>query len=349
MGNRIGLVGYSSPTGLGELNRQIATYIPIDSWAVIEHGRHGVVRENLSLASKSFVVPRNRVATANRIINEVDTLLFCETDYVPGLAQRAKTAGKRVVCVPMLEWTPNAGQGFTPYVDLFICPTRVCYERLSEEGLPCVYFSWPTDTIKFSPIEFQTDVVNSFLYVHGTGGWNDRKGLSIVMKALEIEPDLPLRVVSQSPNNPLKSLVKVDSSHVVSTSMYRHPLGRSEVLIAPHHVDGLGLQQIEAMCCGIPVITPDASPWDELPAIRRLPVSSKNSIKIKRTMDWVNVSPIELVDTCLDLLGEDIQQARNEALNWASSMSWSSELIQSQFYNLVTGNQPLPVLVGTGT
>ena len=37
-----------------------------------------------------------------------------------------------------------------------------------------------------------------------------------------------------------------------------------DVLVLPHSVDGIGLEQLEAMACGVPVLVPDNSSFAEL-------------------------------------------------------------------------------------
>jgi hypothetical protein len=117
----IGLVGYSAPTGLGELNRQIAEYLPIHRWLVKPHKHHG----HISNRSEQRVGKALRCVM--QFLAEVDIVLFCETPYFTDLVPQAAKLGKGIVCVPMLEWLPP--DAYWPReVDLFICPTEHSYQ-----------------------------------------------------------------------------------------------------------------------------------------------------------------------------------------------------------------------------
>mgnify|MGYP003336487715 FL=1 len=120
---KLGLVGYSCDTGLGELNRQLSIYTQLDYWLVKPHAK----------------LPTNRVqvhphavcldgAKIPELLKHTDIILFCEHPYYETLVPLANAASKRLVCVPMMEWMPPGAKGWPEKVDLFICPTEQCYQ-----------------------------------------------------------------------------------------------------------------------------------------------------------------------------------------------------------------------------
>jgi len=312
------LVGYRCRTGLGELNRQIATYCDIENWLIKGHKNKP---ENGSPSERGDINLARGESNVSTVIDQSDVILFCETPYFKDLTSVAKSKGKRVVCVPMIEWTPR--KGWVKDVDLFICPTVQCYEKLKTDGLPCVLFPWPVDSSRFK--HRSRNKCEKFLFLNGNGGWNERKGLAPIVKATKLWPEFPLVVRSQRNVRGLK----IDSGEVASNQDL-YSLG--DVLISPHTVDGLGLEPMEAMACGMPVISTDGQPWNEIPSIGKIQCET-SQMKIARDMDWHICDPQSIVDICKRLLGQDISKESDSSREWAESLSWESR--SGEFFNLV--------------
>jgi len=319
---KVGLVGYHCNSGLGELNRQIASNCPIASWLIKPHDWK---RTNDLLDDEIHsIICKNGDDRISKFIQASGTLLFCETQYYPGLLEEAKKAGKRLVCIPMMEWTPK--KSWTSKVDLFICPTFQCYETLKKEGLPCIHFPWPTDTERF---KFQPRrTCNKFLFLNGNGGWGGRKGLSVLTKAKELWPEMPVVVRSQKAVKPGTNL-EILGELKDNDGLY----SEGDVLLSPHTVDGLGLELMEAMACGMPVISTQGDPWDEIPSIAKVESSISRKAMPMREVDWYSCSPESLVTSCKSLLGSDISQESAMARAWAESRSW--ELRRKEFFDVV--------------
>jgi len=310
---RIGLVGYHCNTGLGELNRQIATYAEIDKWLVKPHN-HEPMKNPLPLVD-TWVCPEGAMTKLTKFLQGMDTVLFCETPYYNHLIPLAKSQNKRVVCVPMMEWMPAGAKGWPTEVDLFICPTKHCYDQFAHV-VPCVYFPWPVDVERF---QFKPRATcNKFLFLAGHGGFNGRKGMQVIQDALKIWPEFPLVSHTQQAENKIAE----------NSDLYNE----GDVLICPHSVDGLGLEPMEAMSCGMPVITTDGQPWNEIPSIAKLPAKIEQR-KVKRPVDWYLPDPQALVDICKGLLGKPILQESQAAREWAESRSWNKHA--EQFTELV--------------
>lgn len=321
---RIGLVGYNCPSGLGELNRQIATHIEIDRWLVKPHAHYTDLDPHPEVDT---VVCRNGGKKVLDFVKSVDVILFCETPYYHDLMKYARQYKKRVVCVPMMEWLPH--RGWPDEVNLFICPTKQCHKALMKH-FPTALFPWPVDLERYKYRQRQT--CNKFLYIHGHGGWCGRKGGDVVMKAKELWPEMPLIVHSQHPMN-----WPAGTEYCGAAEDNADLFLQGDVLLAPHCVDGIGLEPMEAMACGIPVVTTDAEPWNELPAIRRVRVDSTEKKKVGRLVDWRHPSPEHLVEICKELLGTDLVGPSTEARDWAELARWPSYV--QEFTELVRTGQ----------
>lgn len=320
---RIGLVGYNCRTGLGELNRQIATYADVASWLV--KPRPG----------KQTLAPHPEVDTfvcsqggrqLRTFVKSVDTILFCETPYYKSLIDVARELGKRIVCVPMQEWMPPRARGWPNDVDLFCCPTKHCFDQFAHL-VRCDHFEWPIDVDRFRFIERER--CQRFLFVGGNGGYAGRKGAAVIRRALEMWPQMPLTVCSQHPGEWPES-VEVLGEMATNAELYRH----GDVLICPHSVDGLGLEPLEAMAAGMPVVTTDGRPWEEWPAISRIRAASSKR-KFRRPVTWYDPDPAHLVEICQQLLGQSIVGESRSARHWAESRSWSDRA--DAFTRLVRG------------
>lgn len=321
---KVSLVGYHCNSGLGELNRQIAEYTDIMQWIIKPH-QFKTTNPFLDAVESSIVTEKEKV---RELIEKSETVLFCENPYYNNLISDCKRYNKRIVCVPMIEWTPK--MGWTKHVDLFICPTRQCYNILESEGLPCVYFPWPIDTDRFQFHPRRT--CERFLFVNGYGGWNGRKGSSIIKTVKELWPEMPLTVISQR-NEEWPLGTKVISEVQDNQDIYDY----GDVLLCPHSVDGLGLEPLEAMACGLPVISTSGEPWNEIPSLDKIQATSKRQ-KVGREIDWYSCNSESLLDQCKHWVGKDITQQSNQAMQWASSRSWNQH--KQEFWRLVTEGKP---------
>ncbi len=308
---RIGLVGYNCASGLGEKNRQLATFVEVDRWLVKPHSSYKTVQPHPDV--DTTVCPNGQKIP--QWLNTVDIVLFDETPYYGSkLIKEIRKTGKRVVCIACMEWMPIPGTPWLDTVDLFICPTKQCFDLYKDE-LPCVYFPWPVDTDRF---QFkQRTTVNKFLFLNGRGGWNGRKGASTIHEACRIWPEFPLIVRDQT-NHQWPSTVEQLPKCQSNADLY----SEGDVLVSPHYVDGTGLEQMEAMACGMPVINTQGLPWTELPGLVYIPATVAKK-KIRRQIDWYTPDARALVNICKALIGKDISKNSKEAKEWADSMSFS--------------------------
>lgn len=310
--NRIGLVGYNCATGLGELNRQIATYSEIDVWLCKPHPNYAT--EQTHPGVDLIICQQGQRSKIEKFLKSVDTVVFCEQPYYTELVEMALQAHKRIVCVPMMEWVPAGSRGWPQQCDLLLCPTKHCYDQFASV-VPCIHFPWPVDTERFKFVERK--VCNKFLYIGGHGGFGGRKGIAVMQRAKQIWPEMPLAVRCQESTQWPKDTEILSPTHA-NSSLY--DIG--DVLIAPHSVDGLGLEPMEAMSCGMPVITTDGLPWNEIPSIGKISANTSKR-RVRRPVDWYTPDPQSLVTICKELLGQDVAKQSQEARHWAEERSWN--------------------------
>ena len=312
----IGLLGYNCLTGLGELNRTLCKQLGIKDWLVID--RRG---------KKTLAMPEGVSDTKHSgMLDKGETLLFAESPFEQQhVLAMAKNTGKRVVCVPMWEWLAERETPWLGNVDLFICPTRCCFEKFKDE-LPCVYLPWPIDCERFKFERRKT--CKRFLFINGNGGWRGRKGLAVIEDVLRLWPDMPLTVRTQLPLDSVKqrkfekypNLKLIQGEQPDNTDLYR--LEDGDVLLCPHSMDGIGLECLEAQACGLPVVLTLGEPWNEYNALRRID-SAVLEIKTRRTVDWYQPCSVDLHRICRELLGANLEVVSLLDRGWAEERSWS--------------------------
>jgi glycosyltransferase involved in cell wall biosynthesis len=306
---RIGLVGYNCASGLGEKNRQMARWLNVDHWLVKPHKRYPTLSPHPDIET---IVCRRMRRKIEMFLKKVDIVLFDETPYYDELIRLCRKFRKRMVCVPAMEWLPFPGQ---EHVDLFLCPTFQCYRIVNKEfNLPGVYFPWPVDTERF---RFKLrKICRRFLFINGHGGWMGRKGGDVIRKAKKLWREMPLVVRSQ------KEVTWPEGTVVLpSTESNVHLYDEGDVLIAPHHLDGTGLEPMEAMACGMPVITTDGEPWNEIPSLASIPARVERR-HFRRDVDWYEPNPEALVAICKTVVGKSIEAESRSAYEWADSRAF---------------------------
>lgn len=325
---RIGLVGYNCASGLGELNRQLAEYADLHAWLVKPHGKWSTLPPHPDVETIVGTGDRRQLES---FVRAVDVVLFCETPFYPELIGLCKQAGRRTVCVPMQEWMPQDAVGWPRDVDLFLCPTMQCYDAF-QALVPCVHFPWPVDLKRF-PYKQRT-TVDRFLFVNGHGGWGGRKGAQVLKDALALDPSLAPRVLlrSQAGDTWPKGTTLLPRAES-NADLY----AEGDVLVSPHSVDGLGLEGMEAMTAGMPVVSTDGRPWDEIPALARIPAKVVPK-RVKRLVDWYVPDPQALARTMAGLLGKDISRESTEARRWAEANAWPLKV--EEFNRLVREGKP---------
>jgi hypothetical protein len=252
---RIGLIGFNTATGIGSCNRALARHLKVDSWLIVPHG---------SLPDEGTLgdVPVRRAqsqhdhASLVEFLRSIDVVVSVETEFIRDQVRIAKSMGKFVVCVPMVEWLPT--QGWPNLIDLYLCPTAQSAEVVSgEQPGRCQSFPWPVDVASFA---FRhRHVCETFVFVNGQGGHAARKGGDVVRQTAEMLPDIPIIVYDQT-NSKWPASCQVRGAVTHSPDLYRD----GDVLLLPARFNGIGLEQLEAMSSGMPVIATDAAPMNEL-------------------------------------------------------------------------------------
>jgi glycosyltransferase involved in cell wall biosynthesis len=268
---KVGLVGWNTAQGLGYLNRDLVTNIPIHRWIVPKHPKFEELRDMVG-TNMVHVPLQSQPDQLRPIVGDLDWMMFCELPYIQNFAGVTRECGVPNVCIPMWEWL-HQQLDWLKFVDIFMSPTKACHEMLKvwrkEMGLKwdLHYVPAPIDTniFKFT----KRNQCQTFLFNNGTGGgeaWTrgggrhpPRKGIDVILEVAKRLPNIPFIVRSQVEVPAVTPNVTLISASATREELYE--LG--DVAIQPSRYEGLGLQALECQACGMPLITIDAPPMNE--------------------------------------------------------------------------------------
>lgn len=317
----VALFGYCCKTGLGIANYDFFSHLPFARWIVVPHQRLGV--DTGRLDSKCHLLPeRMNYDYLEQQLVGLEVVFCIERGYYPGLWLLAKARGVRVVLMPNAEWF-NPRDPEMKLVDTFIAPTLACAEMLAAEGFSSrtEYIPHVVDTERFAYSERKR--ASSFLHCRGWGGHQERKGTDIVLSVATRCPHIPFVVRCQSvPNGTWPTNVRVLSATETPELQYEN----CDICIQPSRWEGVGLQILEAMSCGIPTIVPDAAPMNEYPTRRSLCVPAHPALVMLGKKAWVKWEMDEecLVTAIQEMCDQPISDLSAEARRAMETRSWTS-------------------------
>ena len=269
----------------------------------------------------------------------LDWVLFFEQPWSMEILKRAAGAAcESRVCADV--GIPRRAGSLAPVRSTDDRATRWCRDLLPQWrerlGLSWeeAYLPWPIDIRRLPFLRRET--CRKFLFVNGKGGcretdrsresWDGRKGAAIVADAARRVPEVPIIVVSQTENLPaFPANVDVRVGDLAEASeLYRE----GDVCIQPSRWEGIGLPLLECQASGLPLVTTDAPPMNELEPMRRLP-----GMRSRGRVWGLGSIPISEVDaggvgpSLAQLHGADISEASLTARRFVESRhSWTDAL-----------------------
>lgn len=319
---KLGLVTRCDDSGLGSLSQDFFKYLEPDKVMTV-YGRYNNHPERFPNA----IICNQGMPTLQQIrdfIKDIDVLITFETPYNWNLISEAKKAGVKTVIIPNYEWT-SANPPVEP--DLWLCPSKLDLEIFKEEGRNAEYLPIPIDRTK---IQFKLRTrANTFVFNNGHGGSIGRNSAREMMEAIA-------RVTSNMVNPPkfiFRSQVQIDAtirlpnvSLLLGEATKDKLFDEGDVFVFPHKFDGLSLPIQEAMAAGMPVITTDFFPFNEiLPKELLFPYDEKCKGKLDedtREIDIHLIYPRDLADKIKEFAGQDITELSKKMNDLAETYSW---------------------------
>ena len=299
---RIGLIAYSNNSGLGAIASSFREYLNLDSQLVIRHPVKGTHDIDISHTFGDIEATEAQL-TEYLDTCDPEVVIVVETPFNFDFFQIMHDRGIKVVLIPMIDSIGvDKFLPYEEYIDLVINFTQVGHkiylDKWQGSGIRLPY---PIDTDYFNPdeaaklldspsnamaymeggkanIDTSPDVQEylktshryTFAHSEGWGGAGYRKSTDLVQTVYQqlynTYKDMSISLTSQ----------RGESAH----SQLRPPKGQTfitprelpeaidlyrgcAIFVAPSRREGLGLPILEAMACGLPVITTNASPMNE--------------------------------------------------------------------------------------
>lgn len=200
-------------------------------------------------------------------INRIDRLFFNEQREF-SILYRLKLDHPDVVIGAYIDYyTVDTIPKFAVY-DYLICNTKRHYSAFSWHP-QCYYVPWGTDTELYNAAQRKKSEKVRFFHSMGT---TTRKGTASLINAfiaanfgdkaeLIIHTQIPISVVTSLSNSELREKnISVIEKTVPAPGLYYC----GDVYVYPTKLDGLGLTVFEALASGMPVITTDFAPMNEI-------------------------------------------------------------------------------------
>lgn len=329
---RIAIVGWNTASGLGYLNRDAAKHMKVSKWLIPKHQRFpelpapesGCEIRRCGTPDFATKPPESLV---DWLTDDIDLVLFFEHPYWRRLPETLQQRGVFTVLVPMYEWLPPDCREWVDGFDLLLCPTaqcfRFCTSTLSDERR-VEYQGWPIDIDRLH--YRKRERCERFLFIHGTGGFKDRKGGTIVAEAARLCPHVPLTVFTQTDSGmqsgnmqSVKWPAHVDVRHAVDdpTTLF----AEGDVLLCPSRFEGLGLPLLEAQASGMPIVTTDGAPMNEYEPFATVRASTRQ-MSVRNTIKAYDACPQHLAEIMADTLGTSVSDASEQARRFAETRSW---------------------------
>jgi glycosyltransferase involved in cell wall biosynthesis len=203
------------------------------------------------------------------IKNNIEVLFFNEQHEFSIVASIKKDFKNLKVGAYIDYYKEDTIELFNIY-DFIICNTRRHYEAFSNHKQK-YYVPWGTNIDLFSPVEKDTKKNEGIVFFH-SAGMSKRKGTSILIDAyiqgelfknsrLIIHSQADIEFISGYNREQLKKYnIEIIEKTVKAPGLYY----MGDVYVYPTKLEGLGLTMYEALACGLPVITTNNPPMNEV-------------------------------------------------------------------------------------
>lgn len=342
---KIALLSYTNLTsGVGVIAHGLFKWLPGDSFLSVASVK-GTARWSARQTNVSSPKPPLFELFLRRF--KPDVVISVETMFDNGryVFDACADRGIRTATVIMHEsYNPGRTQ-----VGLYICPTRICFDRVEEPNKAYFELPFEIEQFHFTP----RTQARRFLHVMGYGAaHNRRQTREVVAGFLEANlPDATLTV------HCLQDWRAEYGNRKDPGVTYRRQLLADQraiydgfdVLVQPCSYAGFGLPLLEAQACGLPVITTGAPPMNEqvhdqtalvpVAKVQRLETHGKSPTRVNMDQQLVSVAAVS--DTIRRVAAGDVRAMSLRARAHAETRAWTeakAEELRTLLRAIPTGN-----------
>lgn len=342
---KVGLLAYSSNTGLGYQTRHFYEHIGADKVLISDLSKHNQMPVDHSWCKKPRIcdgIPKNE--DVEWLVDGMDLVFVCETPLNFHLFKYARQKGVKTVLQYNYEFLHYLKYRNDHPPDVLASPSYWNIPAVEKLGIaPVKYLPVPIDVSRI-PYR-QIDKVETLVHIAGRPAALDRNGTRLFLDlAMKYKDKYKYKLYYQEPrdgggkeifaalkhriesvNIQLGDIFEIITDVEDNTEMY----ASGDVLILPRRYGGLCLPLWEALSAGMPVIMTDISPNDQVLPKSWLVKADVYQFLKTRTMIPVFDARLESFAGPLGYIERNIERCSREAREMAEMMSWSN---RKRFY-----------------
>ena len=325
---KIAILSYTNLTsGVGVIAHGLFRWLPADSYLSIAS-----VKGTSRWLTNQVDVRTPRPPLLKRFLQRFkpDVLVSVETMFDNGhfVYDTCADLNIRTATVIMHEsYNPGKTQ-----VGLYICPTWICFHRVKEKNKALFELPFEIEHFPFKPRTH----ARRFLHVMGYGAAHNRRQTREVVAGF-LEADLPHATLTVHCCQDWRAEYGRREDPRVTFRRRIIPEQRDvyagfDVLVQPESYAGFGLPILEAMACGMPVITTNAPPMNEhvsdfeslVPVARVQHLETKGTSPTRINMDQQLVSAEGVAAAITRIDNSDVHGKSLTARRHAETRAWSA-------------------------
>lgn len=327
---RLGVLAYSSKTGLGYQTRGLALNLDASKILIVDISHLNHMPVDHTWAPDARITQWPTPDDCEWLTDDIDILFLCETPLDYRLIETARRKNVKIVTAANYEFLDYIRNPDTPPPTLFAMPTPWNLDKVQALGIPAEHWPVPVDRKRFPfYLRKKTEV---FIHIIGRPAVHDRNGTIAFLNAAQHLGDrYRYKVFLQPPNDPraqeffepvrqrlreLDDLVDLETDVPDPESMYR----TGDVLVLPRKYGGLCLPAQEALSTGMPVIMTDISPnADLLPSQWLCKAAYSHKFHDHNHTRYAHVN-VDVYEADIISLAETMNQFRDAAYTQSASI-----------------------------
>jgi len=336
---KIGLLAYSTNTGLGYLTRDFYKHIKVDKVLIADLSSFNKMEVNHDWVDEKRIskgIPSNE--DVEWLVDDMDLVFIAETPLNYHLFEYAKQKGVKTILQYMFEFLSYFNNKQLPIPDVLASPSYWKMNEVKELNLARVeYLPVPVDCSKIPHRKAGT--VSNIIHIMGRMAKNDRNGtLQFLELARRDEFErFNFIMYGQSPKEDgtkvefermMKEFEKTKAicgkrlELILDIEDNRELFSKGELMIFPRKYAGLSLPLWEALCAGMPVIMTDISPNNKvLPSEWLCEAYFEANSGLANNIDMYKADINSLVDKSIGVIDE-MEKHNMVARRLAEDMSW---------------------------
>lgn len=339
---KIGLLAYSTNTGLGYQTLEFYRHIPCAKVLVVDLTQHNHMPTHHDWypnAKISTGFPSNE--DCQWLVDDMDVVFICETPLNHHLIAYAKEKGVKIVNQYNYEFLGYLKRRDLPTPTVLAAPSKWGIDHVKSLNLALVQY-WPvpvnTELIKYRK---PSSNANSFIHILGRPTANDRNGtIPFLEAAILLGKKYYYKIFMQTPTEPTsimhfapiktvmdraKSILGDQLEIIENVENNADMFKTGDVMVLPRRYGGLCLPMWEALSAGMPVIMPNISPnYTNLPKEWLVESELSGTLQTATEILLYSAKPDELASKMLSV-AQNIKENNLLAHRIASKMSWENQ------------------------